>query len=546
MNQKQRQDSAVLETGPGVAAEFNLHLNAAKSPVLVFTPDPVGGGGRIEADGALLWRGPADEDTVTVDLRPYAGLAVTLTLLGEAESIVRWRAPRVLDGDRVLYDLAALSPAVRRRTRPGDPAEPTPSPRQLAWQRLEFIGFIHFGVNTFTDREWGEGTETPAIFNPTKLDARQWARAAKEAGMKLLILTAKHHDGFCLWPSNFTGHSVRSSPWKNGGGDVVREFTDACREFGLEVGLYLSPWDRHSPDYGSGAAYDDYFCRQLTELLTGYGAVTEVWFDGACGEGPNGKVQQYDWARYYDTVRQLQPEALIAITGPDIRWVGNETGVARETEWSVQERDGRPVWYPAECDVSIRPGWFYHPAEDAWVKTGEALLDLYFRSVGRNAVLLLNLPPDPRGLIHPADLEALRDFRQRLDRLFRQDLSADAAAASPAADPAHPADAVLSPDENRYFSPPEGSHAAELELTWPEPIAFTVLDLAEYIESGQRIERFTVRYRDVRGRYRDWGEGTTVGYRRLLRRVAVKTDAIRLSFAAAAGRTPRLRRIRVY
>ena len=286
---------------------------------------------------------------------------------------------------------------------------PVPTPQQLAWQRMELTMFCHFGVNTFTNREWGDGTEDEKIFNPTALDCRQWARSAKAGGFKLMILTAKHHDGFCLWPSKFTDHSVRKSPWKNGQGDVVKEFVTACRAENLKVGLYLSPWDRHEKSYGTDA-YNDYFCNQLTELLSNYGPIDEVWFDGACGEGPNGKKQVYDWKRIYPLIRKLQPQALIAIMGPDIRWVGNESGVAREGESSVITRDGQPAWHPAECDVSIRPGWFYHADQDAKVKGLDQLADIYFKSVGRNSVLLLNVPPDQRGLFADADVKRLEEF----------------------------------------------------------------------------------------------------------------------------------------
>ncbi|MCX7006821.1 MAG: alpha-L-fucosidase, partial [Kiritimatiellaeota bacterium] len=303
--------------------------------------------------------------------------------------------------------LIALALAARAEI-PLTPFPPVPSPEQLAWQRMELTMFLHFGVNTFSDREWGTGKEEEQSFNPTALDCRQWARTAKAAGFKLLILTAKHHDGFCLWPTKLTEHCVRNSPWKNGQGDVARKFVEACHAEGLKVGLYLSPWDRNNPKYGSDA-YNDYFVGQLTELLTNYGPVDEMWFDGACGEGPNGKKQVYDWPRYYATIRKLMPHALIAISGPDIRWVGNESGVARLGEKSAQ-RGGTPRCAPAECDVSIRPGWFYHATEDAKVKSLAKLIEIYFASVGRNSSLLLNVPPDRRGLMAEPDVARLKEF----------------------------------------------------------------------------------------------------------------------------------------
>ena len=306
----------------------------------------------------------------------------------------------------------------------------TPSPRQLAWQQLEFYAFTHFGMNTFTNREWGDGTEDPALFNPDALDADQWVAAVKSAGMKALILTCKHHDGFCLWPSAYTEHSVKNSPWKNGQGDVVREVSDACRRGGIKFGVYLSPWDRHDARYGQGKPYDDYFVSQLTELATNYGDIFCFWFDGACGEGKNGKKQIYDWERYYAVLRKLQPNAVLNVCGPDVRWCGNEAGHCRKAEWSVvpaelrdaertasksqQADDGEfsrkidfqdedigsravirnareLVWYPSEVDTSIRTGWFYHPEEDTDVRTADELLDIYLDAVGANASLLLNI-----------------------------------------------------------------------------------------------------------------------------------------------------------
>jgi alpha-L-fucosidase len=320
---------------------------------------------------------------------------------------------------------------------------------------MEFIAFAHFGMNTFTDREWGRGTEDLSLFNPTGFSARQWVRAFKAAGMRMVIVTAKHHDGFCLWPSRYTEHSVKSSPWRAGKGDVVREVAEACREAGLKLGIYLSPWDRHEPTYGDSPAYNEHFRSQLRELLTNYGEVGEVWFDGACGEGPNGKRQEYDWPSYYKVVRECQPRAVIFGMGPDLRWVGTETGYGRETEWSVvpvkiredsispppslddlfipgdmtaEDLGGREqisgarvlAWYPAETDVSIRPGWFYHAKEDGEVKMPQKLIDIYFSSVGRNGVLLLNVPPDSRGLIHENDIRSLMGMRRILTGRLKQ------------------------------------------------------------------------------------------------------------------------------
>jgi len=394
---------------------------------------------------------------------------------------------------------------------------PRPSPSQLRWQRDELALFLHFGVNTFTDREWGDGTEDPAVFAPSALDARQWARAAKTAGFRSLILTAKHHDGFCLWPSATTRHSVAASPWRGGSGDVVREFTDACRAEGVAAGLYLSPWDRNTPVYGS-PRYNDFYCDQLTELLTRYGPVSEMWFDGANGEGPNGRRQEYDWARYWALVRRLQPGAVIfSDAGPDVRWIGNENGVAGETNWSTVDpaavpfpgaagdrvtdmlQHGDPqgtVWRPGETDVSIRPGWFYHPAEDEQVKPEEALVELYFTSVGRNSKLLLNVPPTREGLLHPVDGERLRGMRKRLDALFARNLRP-----------------VV--------------HAGR-EAT------VSIADLREDIARGQSVARYTL-HGLVGATWRALSRGTTIGYRKLDRFAPVPVSGVRLEINETIG-----------
>ena len=380
---------------------------------------------------------------------------------------------------------------------PPSPLPPVPSPEQLAWQRMELTMFLHFGMNTFTDREWGEGKEAEQLFNPTALDARQWTRTAKAAGFKLLILTAKHHDGFCLWPSQFTSHSVRNSPWRSGQGDVVRDFVEACRAEGLKVGLYLSPWDRNNPAYGT-AAYNDYFVNQLTELLTRYGPVEEMWFDGACGEGPNGKKQVYDWPRYYDTIRRLSPHALIAICGPDIRWVGNESGVARRGESSVKPGGrgaaGEPAmrWYPAECDVSIRPGWFYHAHEDTKVKSLAKLMEIYFASVGRNSELLLNVPPDRRGLLADPDVQRLTEFGAAVRRLHEGKIMPATIAASSTRGPEFSAAHGADGDLDTFWTTDDAVHTGWLELDFGTAREFNVVNVQEAIALGERVTRYRV------------------------------------------------------
>lgn len=437
-----------------------------------------------------------------------------------------------------------------------------PSSQQLRWQRLELTGFIHFGINTFTGREWGNGKEDPKIFNPTELDARQWVKVCKEAGIKQVILTAKHHDGFCLWPTKTTEHSVKNSPWKNGKGDVVKEVADACRELGVGFGVYLSPWDMNNASYGTDA-YNDFFINQLTELLTQYGKVDEVWFDGANGEGPNGKKQVYDFERWYAHIRKLQPQAVIAVSGPDVRWVGTETGHGREEEWSVvpmgkknvstagsqtkadeapagdmtgqvlgsraQLKDGDALkWYPAETDVSIRPGWFYHESEDKKVKTPEYLKEIYFNSVGRNGVLLLNIPPDKRGLLTDFDVSALKGWREKLDAIFAVNLLKEAKAIG--------AVKKIKPllddnDATHYLFPMKGNkNTVAMDLN--EEKTFNVLLLQENITIGQRVEKFVLEYWD-NNQWIKATEGTTIGFKRLLEFPTVTASKVRLRIVSS-------------
>ena len=409
---------------------------------------------------------------------------------------------------------------------------PRPSPAQLLWQRDELAMFIHFGVNTFTDREWGDGTEAPGLFAPGALDARQWARTARAAGFRAMVLTAKHHDGFCLWPTATTSHSVASAPWRGGRGDLVREFVDACRAEGLRAGLYLSPWDRNAPSYGDSPRYNDLYAAQLTELLTRYGDIHEVWFDGANGEGPNGRRQQYDWPRVWGLVKRLQPASVIfSDAGPDVRWIGNERGVAGETNWStvdprivpvpglegaevmrsLQEgdRDGT-VWRPGETDVSIRPGWFHHPAQDGNVRSVDDLVNIYFTSVGRNSKLLLNVPPTREGLLHATDVERLMGMRARLDALFATDVALGA--------------------DVDWRVGGTGSAVASVELRAPATVG--IVDIRERIEEGQRVAAYRTEGR-VGGVWRELVRGTTVGYRRLDRFAPVAVDAVRVTIADA-------------
>ena len=426
-----------------------------------------------------------------------------------------------------------------------------PTPQQLAWQESELSMFLHFGINTFTDREWGDGKEAPVLFHPTDLDARQWVQVAQEAGFKLMILTAKHHDGFCLWPSQTTEHSVQNSPWREGKGDVVRELTEACREVGMNMGLYLSPWDRHEPRYGDSSAYNQFFKNQLAELLTRYGEITEVWFDGACGEGPNGKKQAYDWQGYYDSVRRLQPDALIAISGPDIRWVGNEDGVARETEWSVQEAHPvfhqgitGSVWYPSECDVSIRPGWFWHRSQDDQVKSLEHLMDIYDKSVGRNSVLLLNVPPNDRGLLPESDVRRLRAFRALLDRTFATNLAEDKPIVASSVRAGSDAFYAVDGRPDTYWTIEEGITVASLEVDLGRPVSFNVSMVQEDIALGQRVEAYRIEAWDGQG-WKSIAQGTTIGHKKLDRFPEVTAQKVRLIITQSRT-TPLIRMFGLY
>ena len=415
-----------------------------------------------------------------------------------------------------------------------------PTPQQLEWQRMELTAFLHFGVNTFTGREWGDGTEDPAIFNPTSLDCEQWVRTLKESGFKMAIITAKHHDGFCLWPTKTTRHSVASSSWKDGKGDVVRELRDACKKYGIKFGVYLSPWDRNASCYGDSPAYNQFFIEQLTELLTNYGEVHEVWFDGANGEGPNGKKQIYDWDAILKTIRRLQPKAVTAIMGDDVRWVGNEKGIGRETEWSAtaltpgiyprsgeqnkelgifgkaKDLGGRDIvaratelfWYPSEVDVSIRPGWFYHADQDKQVKSLNHLTDIYFKSVGYNSVLLLNIPPDLRGLINENDVQRLKEFSSYLKKTFARNY-------------------VLKGNEAW-----NGTSGTVRQYDIQKDALVNAFMIQEDISKGQRIESFLVEaYKD--GSWIHMAEGTTVGYKRLVRFSDTRPERIRVTIRSA-------------
>jgi len=430
-----------------------------------------------------------------------------------------------------------------------------PSASQRRWHGLETYAFVHFNMNTFTGREWGEGTEDPALFQPSALDCFQWARVCKRAGLKGIILTAKHHDGFCLWPSDVTAHDVASSPWRGGRGDVLGELSEACRAEGLLFGVYLSPWDRNSPLYGDSARYNDHYVAQLEELLTRYGPVFEVWWDGACGEGPNGRRQVYDWERFQSTVRRLQPGAVIfSDVGPDVRWIGNERGIAGETNWGMlspagfepglgapalevlnEGQESGTDWIPGECDVSIRPGWYYHADQDSAVKTLAELLEIWHASVGRGANLLLNLPVDRRGLVHENDAARLLELRAALDAIYALDLAPRALARATNVRGNHArfgAANVLDHDADTYWGTDDDVRTCALELEFRSPVACDRIRLEEPLRLGQRVCAFVVEVRAA-GEWRTVARGTTIGARRILVFEPVQAEAVRVRVDSA-------------
>ena len=437
-----------------------------------------------------------------------------------------WLKPLMVSSVSALL-LASVAASGRDRTPPPAPYGALPSEGQLRWHEMERYAFLHFTVNTFTDREWGYGDEDPAVFNPTDFDADQMVGALKDAGMKGVILTCKHHDGFCLWPTATTEHSIRHSPWKGGHGDVVREVSDACRRHGLGFGVYLSPWDRNSAKYGT-AAYVPMYRQQLRELLTQYGPIFEVWHDGANGgDGYYGGAREkrsidrrtyYDWPGTWEMVRKLQPNAVIfSDVGPDVRWVGNESGFAGETCWATYDpagEDGGPAapgwvraregqtghrngkhWLPAECDVSIRPGWFWHAAEDSKVKSAQQHVALYYRSVGHGASQLLNVPPDRRGRLHEEDVAALKQYGEILRDTFRTNLAAGArlkASNFRGGDRSYAPERLLDGDRYTYWATDDGVTTPDLEIELSKERRFNVIRLRENLRLGQRVEGFAV------------------------------------------------------
>ncbi len=465
-----------------------------------------------------------------------------------------------------------VNSACSQQVAPPAPVLPVPTEAQLAWHDMELNAFIHFTTNTFTGKEWGYGDEKPSVFNPTSLDANQWVSTLKDAGFKMVILTCKHHDGFCIWPSKYTEHSVKNSPYK---GDVVREVRDACTKHGLKFGVYLSPWDRNHPEYGRDG-YLEYYRNQLKELFTNYGPVTEMWFDGANGgDGYYGGSREtrkingrsyYNWPVTMGIVKEMEPDVIFfSDAGPGVRWVGNERGVAGQTNWNSISTDtlfagkagvedllasGSPdgkQWVPAEVDVSIRPGWFYHANEDSLVKTPQQLFDIYLTSVGRGSLLLLNVPPDKRGLFHENDVQALQGFRKLLDKEFATNLATGSTATASSyrgkSDKFSPT-LVTDGKKETYWSTDDNVTTASIEVTLKKagPVKYVVLQ--EYIRLGQRISSFSIELFN-NGQWTKIAEGTTVGHKRILKTNGAAGERIRLNILASKA-CPTVSNIEVY
>ncbi len=432
---------------------------------------------------------------------------------------------------------------------PPEPYGALPTPQQIEWQKMEMNMFTHFGPNTFTGREWGLGNEAEDIFNPTGLDCGQWASIAKASGFKGIIITAKHHDGFCLWPNPVSLHTVAQSPWKDGKGDVLKELSEACSEEGLKFGVYISPWDRYDPHYGT-PEYNDVYVKTLESALGNYGEVFEQWFDGANGEGPNGKKQVYDWPLFHETVRRLQPGAIMfSDVGPGCRWVGNESGVAGRTNWSTLNSKGftpgagappsrnlnsgdmgGECWHPAETDVSIRPGWFWRESENDKVKSVKQLVGIYYTSVGRNSLLLLNVPPDTTGRINPADSARLLEFKGALDEIFKENLAERAkASATDSWGRGYGAKNILDGNYDSYWAAAKDAVSSTVTFDLDGEKTFNRVLLQEYIPFGQRVKAFTVEAEGPDGTWKEIASETTIGYKRIVLTDKVTTGKVRIT-----------------
>lgn len=465
----------------------------------------------------------------------------------------------------------ALSNIAKTQTNAPKPFGPVPTAQQMKWQEMEYYAFVHFSTNTFTDQEWGYGEDDPKIFNPTDLDCRQWARVCKEAGMKGIIITAKHHSGFCLWPSKYTDYSIKNSPWQNGKGDIVGDLAKACKEYGLKLGIYLSPWDRNSAEYGR-PEYITYFRNQLKELLTNYGEIFEVWFDGANGgSGYYGGAKEtrtidqrtyYDWQNTYKLIRELQPNAVIWNDNgdrADLRWVGTEAGYVGERNWSLLNKTGDvpyemlhhglengDSWVPGEVNTSIRPGWFYHSYEDSKVKTLPQLLKTYYNSFGRNGTLLLNFPIDHRGRIHENDEKAAIDLAKAVKEAFSVDLAKNKkVAASNSRGKNYGADKALDGNKNTYWATGDNIVEASLTIDFGRPTQFNRFLVQEYIALGQRVKSFKIEALVADGTWKELDKQTTIGYKRILLFPTVRATKLKFTILDAKS-NPVISNIGVY
>ncbi len=474
----------------------------------------------------------------------------------------------------LLTGVFGISCSQKKVTAPA-PVLPVPSAAQLAWHEMEMNAFIHFTTNTFTGLEWGMGSESPSVFNPTQTDVNQWVSVLKETGMKGIILTCKHHDGFCLWPSKYTDHTIKKSPYKGGNGDIVKELSDECKKQNIKFGVYLSPWDRNRADYGT-SSYIEYYRNQLKELFNAYGPVFEMWFDGANGGtgyygGTNEKRSidgrtYYDWPKTLDLVRSMEPNVIFfSDAGPGVRWCGNEEGHVNTTNWNMITPDtlyagkagisdflgtgseNGTHWIPAECDVSIRPGWFYHDHEDSKVRTPENLFELYLSSVGRGSLLLLNVPPDKRGLFHENDVKSLQGFREMLDKEFKTNLALNAKVKANnvrGKSATYAANMITDGKKDTYWATDDEILTGTLEINLNKEEVIKYVVLQEYIQLGQRVKKFTVEIKQNN----NWvkvAEGTTIGHKRILKIDPVKSSGIRLSILDSRA-CPLLSNIEVY
>jgi len=477
---------------------------------------------------------------------------------------------------RILFlGLTILISSCQKPVLPPSPVLPLPTDRQLAWHEMEQYAFVHFTTNTFTDKEWGFGDESESVFNPTAMDVTQWTKTIKEAGLKGLVLTCKHHDGFCLWPSQYTEHSVKNSPYKNGKGNVVDEVEKACRVDGLKFGVYLSPWDRNRADYGS-PSYVEYYRNQLKELFAAHSPVFEMWFDGANGgDGYYGGANEkrkidgknyYDWPTTLNLIRGLEPQVIFfSDAGPDIRWCGNERGFVGETNWNTISADtlyagksgiqdllntgseNGTSWIPAEVDVSIRPGWFYHAKEDSLVKTPEQLFEIYLSSVGRGANLILNIPPDRRGLINEIDVASLQGWKKLIDERFKTNLALNKTTTASSVRgylPDYEANMVTDGNKETYWVTNDQENTGVLEIDLDEKKLISYVLVQEYIKLGQRVKGFAVEV-EKDGIWQQVAKGTTIGYKRILRINPVEAQKVRIMISDSKA-CPVISNVEVY